>query len=89
MELIDQLTEVLQSRSDLPLYQRAVLKTVINILGQETKSSQRYWAFLNGQPRPNSGNSLRIPAFFGPARFIDLVSAPDGQRIGFNVLGNR
>ena len=41
MELIDQLVEILQSRPDLPIYQRAVLKTVISFLEQESKRFYR------------------------------------------------
>ena len=41
MELIDQLMEILQSRPDLPIYQRAVLKTAISFLEQEFKSFYR------------------------------------------------
>ena len=33
--------EILQARPDLPLYQRAVLKTAISFLDQETKSFYR------------------------------------------------
>lgn len=37
MELIDQLAQILEERPELPLYQRAVLKTAISFLDQEDK----------------------------------------------------